>query len=191
VVFGAVLALVGIVGGVALVTVGFLADRGPQELGRAEFPGQVQFSSEDRVGRVGVYLERSTLSDVVGMPDYLPPVVTRDAGEVQVNATPDLERHAGVSSELLPIASFEVVTGNYTVSVDPDGTLDDRQFQIVVADPDSPATGTGLMVGGAVGGLVLVLAGAGVAIGVSRARDRARVRVLVQLRTEPVPGRSR
>ena len=66
VVFGAVLALVGIVGGVALVTVGFLADRGPQELGRAEFPGQVQFSSEDRVGRVGVYLERSTLSDVVG-----------------------------------------------------------------------------------------------------------------------------
>lgn len=179
---GAVVALLGIVVGVGMVAVGFLADGGPDELGRTDFPGQVEFTSEKRPGLMGIYLERSTLSGDPALPGYLDPIVSRGDGEVQVDSDPDLPRHSGVSSELVPIGSFSVVGGDYTVTVDPDSTTERADVAVVVADPNPEGSGSDLMLWGGIGGLVAVVAGAGLSIGASRARQRGRMRALAASR---------
>jgi len=180
---GAVVALLGIVVGVGAVAMGFLADGGPAELGRADFPGQVEFSSPERAGPIGIYLERSTLSGDPALPGYLDPIVSRGDGEVQVDTEASLDRHAGVSTELVPIGSFNVVGGDYTVTVDPDGSSVRANVAVVVADPNPESSGSDLMLWGGLGGALAVVVGATLAIGAGRRRDRARVRALVESRT--------
>lgn len=187
---GAGLALAGIIIGVTLVVVGFLSDGGPETLGRSDFPGQVEFSSPVRSGRLGIYLERSTMSGDPALPGYLDPIVIRGDGEVEVDPKPNLPRHAGMSTELIPIGSFQVVGGDYTVTVDPDGTLTGSNVSVVVADPNSDSRGIDLMLWGGIGGAVAALLGSGVVVGVGRARDRARVRALVQSRSDRSGGSS-
>lgn len=177
---GATVAVIGLILGLSLVVVGFLSDGGPDELGRADFPGQVEFKSPAREAPLGIYLERSTLSGDPGLPGYLRPIVTRGDGEVPVDTERDIARHAGMSSEMIPIGSFVAVGGDYTVTVDPDGSSDDADVAIVVADPDAASTGTGLMTWGAGIGGALFVAGLVLSLSVRRARDRARVRALVE-----------
>ena len=180
---GAAMAVIGVLLAVGLVAVGFLSDGGPEEVGRADFPGQVAFKSPSRDKPLAIYLERSTLSGDPGVPGYLTPIVTRGDGEVPVDTDAKIDRHAGVSTEMIPIGSFVAVGGDYTVTVDPDGTSNGVDAAIVVADPDVASTGTAPMVWGAAVGGGLFVVGLGIAIGVGRARDRARVRGLVEGRS--------
>ena len=94
-----------------------------------------------------------------------------------------LDRHAGVSTELVPIGSFNVVGGDYTVTVDPDGSSGRANVAVVVADPNPESSGSDLMLWGGLGGALAVVVGATLAIGAGRRRDRARVRALVESRT--------
>lgn len=183
---GAVLAVLGIVIGVGLVVMGFLSGDGPEEQGRAEFPGQVQFESPARDEPLVIYLERSTLSGDPGLPGYLAPIVTRGDGEVPVDSEAKVERHAGMSTEMIPIGLFEAVGGEYTVTVDPDGSTDGTDVAIVVADPNVDPTGDRLMIWGGVVGAAMLLVGAVMVVTVGRARDRARVRGLVESRAGAV-----
>lgn len=177
---GSAMAVVGVLLGVSLVVLGFLSDGGPDEVGRAAFPGQVAFESPARNEPLAIYLERSTLSGDPGLPGYLTPIVTRGDGEVPVDTDTKIGRHAGVSTEMIPIGSFVAVGGEYTVTVDPDGSSDSADVSIVVADPERASTGSAMMIWGAAVGGALFVVGLGVAIGVGRARDRARVRALVE-----------
>ena len=185
---GAAMAVIGVILAVSLVAVGFLSDGGPEEVGRADFPGQVAFTSPQRDKPLAIYLERSTLSGDPGVPGYLTPIVTRGDGEVPVDTDAKVERHAGVSTEMVPIGSFVAVGGDYTVTVDPDGSSDNADAAIVVADPDVASTGTGLMIWGVAVGAGLFVVGLGITIGVGRARDRARVRALVEGRAGSETG---
>ncbi|MBK6968564.1 MAG: hypothetical protein IPH29_05460 [Candidatus Microthrix sp.] len=185
---GAAMAVVGVILAVSLVAIGFLSDGGPEEVGRADFPGQVSFTSPSRDKPFAIYLERSTLSGDPGVPGYLTPIVTRGDGEVPVDTDAKIDRHAGVSTEMIPIGSFVAVGGDYTVTVDPDGSSAGDDVAIVVADPDVASTGTALMIWGAAVGAGLFVVGMGVAVGVGRARDRARVRALVEGRAGTESG---
>ena len=109
-------------------------------------------------------------------------------GEVPVDTDAKIDRHAGVSTEMIPIGSFVAVGGDYTVTVDPDGSSAGDDVAIVVADPDVASTGTALMIWGAAVGAGLFVVGMGVAVGVGRARDRARVRALVEGRAGTESG---
>ncbi len=185
---GVAMAVIGVVLAVSLIVVGFLSDGGPEEVGRADFPGQVTFKSPSKDKPLAIYLERSTLSGDPGVPGYLTPIVTRDDGEVPVDTDAKIDRHAGVSTEMIPIGSFVAVGGDYTVTVDPDGTSDDTGAAIVVADPDVASNGTAHMIWGAAVGGGLFVVGLGTAIVVGRARDRARVRGLVEGRSGSKTG---
>lgn len=187
---GATMAVIGIILGVSLVVLGFLSDGGPEELGRTDFPGQVEFTSSARGKPLAIYLERSTLSGDPGVPGHLPPIVTRGDGEVPVDTDTKVERHAGVSSEMIPVGSFVAVGGDYTVTVDPDGSSEGAGVAIVVADPEVSSTGSALMIWGAAVGSALALIGLVIAFAVGRARDRARVRALVEGRAGAGGGAS-
>lgn len=79
----------------------------PRDVGASDFPGQGGVSSAGpSSGRLGIYLERSTMSGDPALPGYLDPIVIRGDGEVEVDPKPNLPRHAGMSTELIPIGSF-------------------------------------------------------------------------------------
>lgn len=174
---GVGLALAGIIGGLTLVVMGALQGDGPRRLATAEFPGSAKFEIVERVQTVVVYLEYPALGNVVEAPPHLPPVATRDGGEVLVNPAPEVERVSGLANEMEPIGSFAGAPGTYEVSVAPDSG--GGSAQIVVADPSKSANGRSKVLVGSLGGVVVFFAGAFLAVSVGRRRTKSRQKLPV------------
>lgn len=170
-------ALLGIVGGLALVVMGALQGDGPYRLSEGDFPGSVQLRLTERVETVVVYLEYPALGSAVEAPPYIGPIVTRDGQSVRVNNEPTIDPYQGLSTEMEPIGTFTGAPGRYEVAVNPgDG---EGTATIVVGNPAESANGSSKIFAGSVGGTALFITGCVIAVIVGRMRQRSRQKLPV------------